>query len=351
MGVVTPNIGIYIPSAGETNYDAPFSAGMVNIDQHDHTGGPNKGVPIGTGGIADGSVTFAKLNLPASAPRQMFQSGAGITPVWSTSTWPATTTVNRILYSSATNVVAEIATANNGILVTSNAGIPSILAGPGTTGNILQSNAAAPPSYSTATYPSVATGTGTILRANGTNWVPSTATYPDTAGTAGNVLTSDGTNWVSVPGYSVNQQVRTSTNTYSVITTPSIPYDDTIPQITEGTQLFSLAITPTSATSILVFDVSIYMSMATSGRIGTFSLFQDATANAIFAIGKGNQGSDDDDNFTFRFYMTSGTTSPTTFTLRVGTDNSSNLYINGDGAGRKYGGVAISSMTITEYES
>jgi len=52
-------------------------------------------------------------------------------------------------------------------------------------------------SFSTATYPSTATGTGKILRADGTNWVASTATYPDTAGTSGNVLTSDGTNWSS----------------------------------------------------------------------------------------------------------------------------------------------------------
>lgn len=51
--------------------------------------------------------------------------------------------------------------------------------------------------FSTATYPSTATGTGTILRADGTNWVASTATYPDTAGSSNNVLTSDGTNWVS----------------------------------------------------------------------------------------------------------------------------------------------------------
>ncbi len=51
--------------------------------------------------------------------------------------------------------------------------------------------------FSTATYPSTATGTGKILRADGTNWVASTATYPDTAGTSGNVLTSDGTNWNS----------------------------------------------------------------------------------------------------------------------------------------------------------
>lgn len=62
MGQITPNIGIYIPAAGETNYDASFAAGMINIDQHDHSGGPNKGVPITTSGIADGSITYNKLN-------------------------------------------------------------------------------------------------------------------------------------------------------------------------------------------------------------------------------------------------------------------------------------------------
>lgn len=62
MGQVTPNIGIYIPAAGETNYDAAFAAGMINIDQHDHSGGPNKGVPIGSSGLDDGSVTYSKLD-------------------------------------------------------------------------------------------------------------------------------------------------------------------------------------------------------------------------------------------------------------------------------------------------
>jgi hypothetical protein len=38
---------------------------------------------------------------------------------------------------------------------------------------------------------------GTLLRGNGTDFVPTTATYPNTAGTSGNVLTSDGTNWNS----------------------------------------------------------------------------------------------------------------------------------------------------------
>lgn len=62
MGQTTPNISIFIPSAGETNYDASFLAGMINIDQHDHTGAPTKGVPINSLALADGSVTFPKLN-------------------------------------------------------------------------------------------------------------------------------------------------------------------------------------------------------------------------------------------------------------------------------------------------
>ncbi len=69
----------------------------------------------------------------------------------------------------------------------------------GSAGQVLQSGgASADPVYSTATYPATATGTGKILRADGTNWAATTATYPNTAGTSGNVLTSDGTNWSSV---------------------------------------------------------------------------------------------------------------------------------------------------------
>lgn len=62
MGTTTPNMSIYIPSAGETNYSQSFMAGMMNVDQHDHSGGPNKGVPISSSGLADFSVTYDKLN-------------------------------------------------------------------------------------------------------------------------------------------------------------------------------------------------------------------------------------------------------------------------------------------------
>jgi len=61
MGTFTPNIGLYIPAAGETNYSDAFAAGMMNLDSHDHSGGPNKGLPISSTGLGNFSVTFEKL--------------------------------------------------------------------------------------------------------------------------------------------------------------------------------------------------------------------------------------------------------------------------------------------------
>ena len=46
--------------------------------------------------------------------------------MWSTATYPATTTINQVLYSSAANTVVGLATGNSGVLVTSGTGVPSI---------------------------------------------------------------------------------------------------------------------------------------------------------------------------------------------------------------------------------
>jgi len=69
---------------------------------------------------------------------------------------------------------------NHGVLI--GQGTSAIVAtATGSAGQVLQSGgASANPSYSTATYPSTATGTGTLLRADGTNWVATTSTYPNT---------------------------------------------------------------------------------------------------------------------------------------------------------------------------
>jgi hypothetical protein len=52
--------------------------------------------------------------------------GAASLPTWTTAVYPATTTINQILWSSAANNIAGLATANSGVLITSAGGVPSI---------------------------------------------------------------------------------------------------------------------------------------------------------------------------------------------------------------------------------
>lgn len=89
-------------------------------------------------------------------------------------------------------------TASNGGIFYSTATAGAILSGTATAGQVLRSGASSAPSWSTATYPATATGTGTFLRASGTNWLASTATLPDTT-TQGDLLYGSASNvWSSL---------------------------------------------------------------------------------------------------------------------------------------------------------
>jgi hypothetical protein len=67
----------------------------------------------------------------------------------------------------------------------------------GSAGQLLASSgASADPNWTTATFPSTATSTGAILRADGTNWSATTATYPATTA-AGTILASGSANTIS----------------------------------------------------------------------------------------------------------------------------------------------------------
>jgi hypothetical protein len=65
---------------------------------------------------------------PATSGTILQSAGASANPAYSTATYPATTTANQILYSSASNTVAGLATANNATLATNGSGVPSLVA-------------------------------------------------------------------------------------------------------------------------------------------------------------------------------------------------------------------------------
>jgi len=101
-----------------------------------------------THGVLVGAGTSSIVALAAGTANQVLQSGgAGADPAYSTATYPATTTINQVLYSSANNTISEITTAIDGVMITSHTGVPSILANSGTAGWVLTANSGAPPSW------------------------------------------------------------------------------------------------------------------------------------------------------------------------------------------------------------
>lgn len=129
-----------------------------------------------------------------------------------------------------------------------------------------------------------------------------------------------------------------------------IPVDDSIPQNTEGDEYMTLAITPISATNKLLIEVLGFWSVNQTGfRWITAALFQDTTSDALAAqltsnVTTANAG----DQIRLTHYMTAGTTSATTFKVRVGLNSTGAVTFNGSAAGRLFGGVMASSITITE---
>ena len=255
----TPTTGLRVVTLPDASFTVAGTALLL--------GGTNAALTAVDGGVVYSSDTAMAISAAGSSG-QLFRSDGTNAPGWTTATYPAvatgtgtilradgtnwvattatypaTTTANQILYSSATSVVGEITTGNSGVLVTSAGGVPSIatdiptavtigsgyiyraggtdvpildggtgasltavdggvlystdtvmaISAAGSMGQIFQSAGTGIPVWTTATFPATATGTGTILRADGTNWAATTATYPATVA-AGDLLHASGAN-------------------------------------------------------------------------------------------------------------------------------------------------------------
>jgi len=155
---------------------------------------------------------------------------------------------------------------------------------------------------------------------------------------------------VSSPAGKVVQSVTTQDGAVATGTT-IIPKDDTIPQNTEGDEYLSATITPTSATNILRIEFVLNLASGATTFTGTTAaLFQDSTADALAATwaARDSTAADARGVASLRYEMVSGTVSPTTFKVRAGTPGAGTTTVNGEAAGRLYGGVYYSSITITE---
>ena len=110
-------------------------------------GGTSADLTASNGGIVYSSASAMAILAGTATAHQVVLSGASSAPAFSTATYLPTLTANELLFASATNVMGQISTANDGVLITSNAGVPSFLANSGTAGFVLTANTGAPPSW------------------------------------------------------------------------------------------------------------------------------------------------------------------------------------------------------------
>ena len=205
----------------------------------------------------------------------------------------------------------------------------------------------------TDTIESVTTNGALTLTPNGSGGlVTDHWTWPLVDGAANQILETDGSgnlDWVAAGGGKVAQVVQAQT-TSVITTTSSITHDTSIPQISEGVEVLSLAITPTNASSVLYIFVDLMVGTA-GGGVGTImGLFKDSTADAIEAkiVNTGSVNNVQADA-KFIHKISAGSTSAQTFTVRIGCGGSGTTSINSyNASSTTLGGVMKSSVMIME---
>lgn len=166
-------------------------------------------------------------------------------------------------------------------------------------------------------------------------------------------LVPKGTGTLKLNGSTLNTTVQrqySQVATWAAMTT-TIPLDGTVPQITEGTEIMTVSITPKKTTNILDISVTInFSNSAISNNIA--ALFQDSTANAL-AVGTCSiAGAWYMGQIRFTHTMTAGTTSATTFRVRLGPSAASTINFNGASGSSYFGDSKFaSSIIVTEYQA
>ena len=166
---------------------------------------------------------------------------------------------------------------------------------------------------------------------------------PFTIGT-GLSITSGVLNATSSPKI-INVVEATPYTTYTQ-TAVAIPYDDTIPQITEGVEILTVTIAPTNAASRLRVDFS-GMFAVNAAYYVSVALFRDATADALRADGTAPLDANQTIGLSLSWEGPASSTSSTTFRIRFG-PNAGTAAVNGTATVRRFGGVAASTLRVTE---
>lgn len=248
----------------------------------------------------------------------------------------------------ATALAVNVGSAGAPVLFNGAGGTPSSMTGTNITGTAAGLTAGVASAVAVGGITGLGTGVATALAVN----VGSSGAPVVNGGALGTPSGGDLSNCTGSPtpvGSSV--QVVEATPVTAVTTCSTvIPLDNSIPQNTEGNEVITVAITPTNASNRLRIEFDASQVGLSAGVYPCCALFQDATAGALaagsgFPVAGGTNGS----QLRLSYEMAAGTTSATTFKVRVGPSSAASVHVNGDSAGtRMFGGVAAARLRVTE---
>lgn len=194
----------------------------------------------------------------------------------------------------------------------------------------------------------IMTGTGSLTLPKGT-----TAQRPGSpvAGmtrfntTLGDTEYYDGSVWVQqtqpVTSQFLYQEIGQSTFTNQVI-----PYDNSIPTNTEGVLYATIVITTTTATSKVVGRFNAWFDTSSNNRQVIMSSFRGTTCIDASAVNAGTSGRPV--SGVSAFIDLPGSIGTFTYTIRIGTDSNTTIYVN-RGSATTLGGVSSSQFTLQEF--
>ncbi len=125
-----------------------------------------------------------------------------------------------------------------------------------------------------------------------------------------------------------------------------IPFDNSTPTNTEGIQLWSRAITPSSTSSKVLIQFTATIDATQNNRVVIMALFRGSTCIAtVVSIASTSKPQD----MALIFMDSPASIAAQTYSLRVGIDNSSGaFYVNSLNAAHTFGNTLLSNYRIEE---
>ena len=173
--------------------------------------------------------------------------------------------------------------------------------------------------------------------------------------TAGQVLTATGSgtatfqNPITGGSGSIVQTV-TTINQSTATGTTTIPFDNTIPQSTEGTNFISASITPTAIGNKIRVVLNVFGAYSVAAHV-IAAIFQDANTNSLATASMQTTTTNQDVHLTLVYPFVAAATTTTTIKLNIGGSTAGTFTLNGNAGASVFGGTATSSLSLTEIKA